>query len=281
MHDLRAVISIGRIQELPIIDRTKDRLIIGDDDEQLILHSSSDPSGHAESLQVFVYEDRNGRKAATTKLPKAEVGGFAYMRVLGHRGGGAIVEWGIEPHLLVPHEEQERALEAGRFHVVRVYLDEETGRIQGSTRIRSFLDNDHLTVGQGDAVDLLIHGRSDLGYSVVVNGLHHGLLHANDVFKPVSVGDRLTGYVKTVRPDNKLDITLQPIGYRQYIDGQTTMVAQRIQARNGFLALTDRSSADEIHAEFGFSKKVFKRAIGALYKARLVRLEEDGVRWIG
>jgi len=121
---------------------------------------------------------------------------------------------------------------------------------------------------------------SDLGLSVIENNRHHGLVHANEVFKPVSVGDRLTGYVKTVRPDGKLDIVLQPIGYRQYIDAHTALLAKRLEAK-GFLPLSDKSSAEDIHAEFGISKKAFKKALGALYKERLVRIGEDGIVWVG
>jgi predicted RNA-binding protein (virulence factor B family) len=135
-------------------------------------------------------------------------------------------------------------------------------------------------VKQGQEVALVVYGRSDLGYSVVVNNLHHGLVHANEVFKHISVGDRIPGYVKSVRPDNKLDITLQPIGYRQYIDANTAMLAKHIQAK-GFIALSDNSSAEEIYAEFGISKKAFKKALGALYKERLVRIGDDGVVWVG
>ncbi|MBK9416621.1 MAG: hypothetical protein IPO05_15690 [Flavobacteriales bacterium] len=127
----------------------------------------------------------------------------------------------------------------------------------------------------GSAVNM-----SDLGLSVIENNRHHGLVHANEVFKPVSVGDRLTGYVKTVRPDGKLDIVLQPIGYRQYIDAHTALLAKRLEAK-GFLPLSDKSSAEDIHAEFGISKKAFKKALGALYKERLVRIGEDGIVWVG
>jgi predicted RNA-binding protein (virulence factor B family) len=216
----------------------------------------------------------------TTLAPKAQVGEFVPMRVKAVTPAGALMEWGLSPDLLVPHSEQKKPLVDGRWVVVRVALNEATDRIYGSTRIEDFLDNSSLTVKQGQEVALVVYGRSDLGYSVVVNNLHHGLVHANEVFKHISVGDRIPGYVKSVRPDNKLDITLQPIGYRQYIDANTAMLAKRIQAK-GFIALSDNSSAEEIYAEFGISKKAFKKALGALYKERLVRIGDDGVVWVG
>lgn len=272
---------IGRIQELAILRRTADKLILGDDDQaELELPASADPTGRAESLRVFVHQNADGRPVATTTLPKAEVGRFANMRVQAIRGAGARMDWGLDPLLLVPHEEQKRPLEERRWYVVRVYVDEETGNVQGSTRVEDFLDNSLLTVKKGDTVEALVYSRSELGFSVVVNDLHHGMVYANEVFKPVSVGDRLTAYVKTIREDNKLDLSLQAIGYRQYIDAHTDMVAERIQAKNGFLPLGDKSSADDIYAEFGISKKAFKKAIGALYRERLVRIEDEGVVWI-
>jgi len=276
------MIHTGRIQELRILRRSHDLLILGDEDEvELKLHASADPTGRAETLRVFVYTDRDRRQVATTRMPKAEVGAFATMRVHALRPTGALMDWGLEPWLLVPREEQERPLEEGRSYVVRVYLDESTGEIRGSTRAKSFLDNERLTVSAGDEVELLVFGRSELGYAVIVNGIHHGMLHKSDVFKPVSVGDRLVGYVKLVRDDHKLDVVLQPIGYRRYIDAHTALVAKRIQAKGGYLALTDKSSAEAIHDEFGISKRQFKQAVGALYKERLIRIEDTGIRWIG
>lgn len=276
------MILTGRIQELAVLRRTPDRLVLGDEDEvELFLHASADSTGTAETLRVFVYVDRDGQQVATTRMPKAEVGGFATMRVHAMRGAGAHMDWGLEQRLLVANDEQERPLEEGRSYVVRVIVDEATGEVRGSTRIKDFLNNEQLTVESGDEVELLVYGKSALGFTVIVNGLHHGMLHTSDVFKPVSVGDRIPGFVKHVREDNKLDIVLQPIGYRHYIDGTTALVAKRIQAKGGYLGLNDKSSAEEIHAEFGISKKAFKKAVGALYKDRLVRIETDGLRWVG
>jgi len=277
------VISTGRTQDLFILRITESGLVLGDDDTaEVLLPASESPKNAKEgrTIRVFVYRDKAGGLVATAKAPKAQIGEFAMLKATVIRAAGAHVDWGFEPALLVPHEEQKKPMEVGRWYVVRVALDDETDRPYGSTSVERFLDNAHLTVAKGEAADLLVYGASDLGFSVIVNNAHHGLIHANEVFKPVSIGDRLTGYVKQVRPDNKLDIVLQPIGYRQYIDAHTALLAKRLEAK-GMLPLTDKSTAEDIHAEFGISKKAFKKALGALYKERLVRIGEDGIVWVG
>jgi uncharacterized protein len=274
-------IQTGRIQDLPVLRTTPGGSFLGDMEDTVLLLSSEGSSIRSEgdTVRVFVYHDRDGRRLATTTLPKAQVGEFANLRVVAIRGAGARVELAPGLELLVPHEQQKKALEEGRWYVVRIALDERD-QLYASTRIEDFLDNTELSVQRGDALDLMVYSKSELGYSVIVNNKHQGLIHANEVFKPISIGDRITGYVKQVREDNKLDIVLQPIGYRQYIDVHTATLAKRLETR-GFLPLTDKSSAEEIHAEFGISKKAFKKALGALYKERLVRIGEDGIVWMG
>jgi len=277
------VIHTGRIQDLVILRHTSAGLILGDaENEEVLLPNTARPTDDTlgSTLRVFIYRDRDDRQFATTRLPKVQAGEFARLRVQSTTAAGAWVDMGTETELFVPEEEQKKPLDEGRWYVMRLAVDERRDQLFGSTRIDEFLDNTDLTVQHGDKVDLLVFGRSDLGFSVIVNNIHQGLVHAEDVFKPVSVGDRLTGYVKQVRPDNKLDITFQAIGYRQFNDENATLLAKRLQSRNGFLPLTDKSSAEAIYEEFGISKKAFKKALGALYKERKVRIEEDGITWI-
>jgi len=276
------MIHTGRIQDLPLWQATPEGLFLGDAEGTVLLPIVEAPSAtlNGESFRVFVYHDRDGRRLATTTLPKAEVGQFTNLQVSAIRGAGAQLELTPEVELLVPHEEQKKDMEQGRWYVVRIALDEQSDRLYASTRIENFLDNTVLSVQRGDALDLVVFSKSELGYSVIVNNTYQGLIHANEVFKPISIGDRITGYVKQVREDNKLDIVLQPIGYRQYIDAHTGLLAKRLESR-GFLPLTDKSSAEAIYAEFGISKKAFKKALGALYKERLVRIGEDGIVWVG
>lgn len=278
------MIRNGAVQELILLRRTAEGWVLGDDDEDvalLPLDQAPQKVSEGDKVNVFVHRGPDGRSLASTGKPKVQVGEFAPLQVVAMDQHGAHLEWGYKPELIAPPAEQKKAMEEGRWYVVRVAADERTGRLFASSRIEHFLNNTTLSVQKGDTVQLIVHAKSPLGISVIVNNKHSGLVHANEVFKPVSIGDRITGYVKTIREDNKLDITLQPIGYRQYIDVNTAMLAKRLQGRTGFLPLTDKSSAEEIHAEFGISKKAFKKALGALYKERLVQIDELGIVWVG
>jgi predicted RNA-binding protein (virulence factor B family) len=276
-------IHTGRIQELSILRHRKEGVYLGDDEVNEVLlpiTERPDNAGDVATLRVFVYRNKEGQQVATLRMPKAQACEFALLKVSAIRGAGARLDWGVDAELLVMHEEQERPMEEGRYYVVHVALAESTDRLFASSRVDRFLDNTELTVKEKEEVGLLVFDKSELGLHVIVNNRHQGLVHANEIFKHASIGDRITGYVKRVREDNKLDIVLQPIGYRQYIDAHTALLAKRLEAK-GMLPLTDKSSAEAIYAEFGISKKAFKKALGALYKERLVRLGDDGVVWIG
>ena len=268
---------------MTVLRRRKEGLYLGDGEgAEVLLPHSERPEGATEvsTLRVFVYRDRDGDQLATLRTPKAQLGEYALLKAVAIRGAGAHMDWGLEPPLLAHHEEQQRPMEEGRYYVVRVALDEETDRLYASSRVEHFLDNSTLTVKPNEEVALMVFERSELGLNVIVNNVHQGLVHNNEVFRHASIGDRITGYVRRIREDHKLDIVLQPIGYRHYIDAHTALLAKRLEAK-GILPLTDKSSAEEIYAEFGISKKAFKKALGALYKERLVRIGEDGVVWIG
>lgn len=278
------MIHTGRIQELTILRRTDAGLYLGDGQANEVLLPNKYVPGHfnfGDPIRVFVYRDSEDRQVATTLPTKFALGAFAPLNVSAVTRNGAFVDIGLEKDLLVPFAEQERKLEEGRWYVVFMGLDEKTDRLFGSTRIERYLDNSALTVARGDEVELLVYGRGDLGWNVIVNGRHQGLLHHGEVFRPIAVGDRIRGFVKQVRPDHKLDITLQALGYSQYNDANAELLAKKIQQHGGFLPLTDKSPPEEVQREIGISKKAFKQALGALYKARKVRLGNDGITWLG
>jgi predicted RNA-binding protein (virulence factor B family) len=189
---------------------------------------------------------------------------------------GAFMDWGLEKHLLVPYREQQSKLIAGSWQVVFCYLDEKSFRLVGSTRISKFLSNEGLELKEEDEVSVLVYRKSDLGWDVIVNGKHRGLIFHSEVFRPVSVGDTLVGYIKKIRPDQKLDITLQPIGAKA-LEPAAEMIYQTLLEQDGYLKLHDKSTPEEIKQWFQMSKKTFKKAIGTLYKERKILMKTDGI----
>lgn len=276
------MIKHGHILDLPILRRKPEGLVLGNEEEQVTIPLLEARHGDVGDRRIRVYVERgaNGGWQATTRLPKVAVGRFARLRVVDFDGHDALVDQGVEPLLRIPEAEQHAPLERGRWYTITVVADRSTGALVGTSRVEEHLDNRVLRVEEGDKVDLLVFARSPLGLSVIVNDRHQGLVHASDVFRPVDVGDRVEGWVRRIRPDNKLDIVLQPIGYRSAVVDHSGRLEERLR-RNGFIPFSDRSAPEEILDAFGMSKKAFKQAIGNLYKQRLVRIEDDRVVWIG
>ncbi len=230
-----------------------------------------------DEVQVFIYHDNEGRLIATTLHPKAVVGEFAFMRVKSVNSTGAFLDWGLMKDLLVPFKEQKMAMREGKWYLVYVHLDHLTGRIVASARVEKFLGNVPPEYESNQEVDLLVADDTEIGYKVIVNDLHWGMIYHNQVFQRLEKGERLKGYVKGVREDDKLDISLQPLGY-QRVDGISQRILEALQMKDGYLPVHDKSDPEEIYSLFRCSKKAFKQAIGSLYKQHRIRMEADGIR---
>ncbi|MCC7453660.1 MAG: GntR family transcriptional regulator [Crocinitomix sp.] len=230
-------------------------------------------------LDVFVYLDSEDRIIATTDLPFAEVGDFAYLKCIGVTGIGAFLDWGLVKDLFVPFREQAHPMSEGLSYFVRIYLDEETERIVASSKTNQFLDNSPHDFEVGQEVDLIIGTRSDLGVRVVVNEKYSGLIYHNEIFTTIKPGQKIKGYVQKVRDDEKLDISLQPAGYEK-VDAIAQNILDKLAKRGGYIEAGDKSSPETIKHVFGISKKVFKKAIGALYRNQQITIEEEGIRLV-
>ena len=228
-------------------------------------------------VDVFIYLDSEDRIIATTDVPFAEVDEFAYLKCIGTTSFGAFLDWGLAKDLLVPFREQAHDMTEGLSYFVRIYLDEETERIVASSKTNQFLDNSPHDFQEGDEVDLIIGTRSDLGVRAVVNNKYAGLLYHNEIFENIKPGMKTKGFVKKVREDEKLDVSLQPAGYEK-VEGIAGEILDKLQRAGGFLEVNDKSSPESIKHVFGISKKVFKKAIGALYRERLISFEREGIR---
>ncbi len=278
--NLAAMIAIGQYNTLELLRITSVGAFLGDDEgNDLLLPTKWIPqdSSIGDRLEVFVYTDSEDRPIATTLTPHAVVNEFGFMRVNQVNDVGAFMDWGIEKDLFVPYREQRMKMQEGRSYVVYLYFDISTGRVAASNRLNRFLDNEQLTVQEGDEVALLVYERTDLGYKVIVNHLHTGVIYANDVVRPLNVGEKHTGYIRKVREDNKLDISLQPIGYAA-VEPNSQLILDRLKASGGFLPYTDRTDPEVIRAKLGMSKKLFKKAIGSLFKDRRITIADDGIR---
>jgi len=225
-----------------------------------------------DSVRVFVYNDSENRPVATTEEPKAVVGDFALMRVKAVNQVGAFLDWGlVAKDLLVPFSEQRVDMQAGRSYIVRVYLDETSQRIVASAKLAKFLNQTEPDYYHRERVEVLVVQRSDLGYRVIVNNAHWGQIYQNETYQDVNVGDRFTAFVKQVRPDGKIDVTLAKIE-KMRVDELADRILNYLKAHNGQMALTDKSDPEEINSAFQCSKKDFKKALGLLYKQQKVTL---------
>ena len=230
-----------------------------------------------EPLEVFLYLDTQERIVATTHMPLAQVGDFAYLEVAWVNNFGAFLHWGPQKDLFVPFREQKMKMMKGHSYIVHVHLDPETYRIMASAKVEHFLSQDFPPYRTGDQVELLIWQKTDLGLKAIVDGRYGGLLYDTQMFRTLRTGDRVKGYISQVRPDGKLDLSLQCPGQRG-VEDFSAQLLRHLQMNGGQTPLGDKSPAEEVYALFGVSKKVFKKAVGDLYRQRLIEISDTGIR---
>lgn len=272
------MIETGKYNTLKIDRSTTVGLFLTDGANDVLLPNKYVPHDWetGQELTVFVYLDQEERKVATTLKPYIELNSFSLLRVSYINKFGAFVDWGLEKDLFVPFREQARPMEQGKRYLVYMYLDEKSNRLVGSSKISQFLSNDELTVQEGDEADLIVSRFTDMGINVIINEKHEGLIYKNEVYDDLRLGERLTGYIKTIREGNKIDVTLQKAGV-EAIEPNAEKILDELRASRGFLRLTDDSHPEDIKTVLKMSKKAFKKAIGSLYKQRLVEIKEDGI----
>ena len=274
------MIHIGDYNKLIILRDTEPGLFLGDsEDQEVLLPNRYVPENFeiGEQIDVFVYLDNEERLVAVTDHPYIKKGEFALLRCNSVNDIGAFLDWGLVKELFCPFREQAFPMKIGGWYLVFCYLDETSDRLVASSKTNRFLDNKELSVEAFDEVDLIVSHPSDLGMNVIVNKMHLGLIFNQDLFKDISVGDKLKGIVKKIRPGNKLDITLDKIGYRNIEPNAQLILEYLLNDENGFIKLTDKSSPEAIKSILQMSKKSFKKAVGTLYKQRRIRIELDGI----
>ena len=272
------MVDIGRFNTLPIKTHNGLQLYLDGGNSGDILLSDKQPPKDAQTdgtLKVFIYTGSDGELLATRKNPLVQMDEVAWLKVISIGRAGAFLDWGLPKDLLVPFSEQDYELEENRSYLVRVYLDDKD-RIAASTYLNHFISDEAHYLHEDDKVSLIIAGKTDLGFKAVVNNSFWGILYHNEVFQTLREGQKLTGYIKKIREDNKIDLSLNKTGHT-HVMSVSEQIIQRLEDNNGFLELSDKSSPEAINAAFGVSKKNFKHAIGSLYKERRITLTKSSI----
>lgn len=271
--------NIGKVNSLKVSRDTPHGLFLVDEEGEDVLLPGKYLRGdekEGDYIDVFIYNDSEDRLVATTEVPKILLDQFAVLKVVDVNKFGVFLDWGLDKDLLVPFKEQNKKMALGQQYVVRMYLDDDTDRLVATAKIKKFLSNDQLKIKEKDKVNLTVFNKSELGFDVIINNEHLGLIYRNEVFTPIEIGDQLVGYVKHIREDGKIDVSLQP-DILTHLDNSSEVILNALKANDGILHISDKSSPEAIYEAFHMSKKSFKKAVGILYKRRMVTLDGEQI----
>ncbi len=275
------MVKVGEYNNLKVLRTVEFGLFLDDGNEGILLPKRFAPAGAkvGDEINVFVYHDGEDRLIATTQRAKAKVGDIAMLRAVSVTKLGAFLDWGLMKDIFVPKSKQLAGMRTGGDYIVKLYIDEKTGRVAATEKIESMLTNEVLTVKELDLVELLVYRKTDIGYVVIINNLHTGVLHFNEIYRDIKIGDRFSGYVKKIGPENTIDVVVGKPGYDR-VEDETEKVLRLLRENNGYLPYNDKSDPADIYSFFGMSKKTFKMATGKLYKDRKIIFAQTGVKLI-
>lgn len=274
------MVEIGHYNELEIIKFTEQGAYLnGEDLGEILLPKKyiKDTFKISDNIQIFLYKDSEDRLVATTQKPILTVGEFGYLKVKQVTKFGAFLDWGLEKDLLLPFNEQKQKVQENELCLIYVSLDENTERIIASAKINKYLDIHKPDFIEGEKVNILIADKTDLGFKVIIENNFSGLLYKNEVFTTINSGDKTFAYIKKIREDGKIDLALQQDGFRK-IDKTEKLILDKLKKSKGFIEVTDKSSPTYISSLFGISKKTYKKAVGGLYKKRLIEITKNGIK---
>jgi predicted RNA-binding protein (virulence factor B family) len=276
------MVEIGKINTLEVVRETDNGIYLdGQELGEILMPQKfiTDEVRSAGWADVFVYSDSEDRLVATTEKPFAMVGEFAWLKVVSVSRLGAFLDWGLPKDLLVPFREQKADMVEGRSYMVYIFVDMLTKRIAASAKLDKYLDNTPPEYEFGEEVQLIISEETDLGYKAIVNNEHWGIIYKNQIYQTLYPGQNLAGFINKIRDDEKIDLLLEKPGYEK-VDAISQKILDELKANRGFMAVSDKTSPDMINALFNISKKNFKKAIGSLYKKRLITFDSDGIRLV-
>ena len=273
------MIEAGIYHDLTVLRETPIGMYLDDGAEGLLLPKRFVPpdTRPGQTLRVFVYHDGEDRLIATTQKPFAQVGDIVRLRAVSVNQQGAFLDWGLMKDVFVPKSRQLQGMRPNGEYLVMLYRDEQTGRVAATEKLEAVLTNDELTVKEMDMVDLVTYRRTDIGYVMIINNRHTGVLHSSDIFRDIRAGDKFKGYIKTIRPENKIDVMLGVPGFKR-VEDETEKVIRLLEENNGYLPYNDKSSPEDIYSFFGMSKKTFKMTTGGLYKQKKIDFTQTGIK---
>ena len=274
------MIKVGEYNDLTISRAVDFGFYLDDGKDGILLPKRFIPEGVkiGDTIRVFIYHDGEERLIATTQKPKGVLGDIVKLNVVSVTPQGAFMDWGLMKDIFVPKSQQLQKMIPNGSYLVKIVLDEQTGRIAATEKIDSFLSNEELTVKELDEVKLTVYRRTDIGYVVIINNKHTGVIHHNEIFRNITSGDTFNGFIKKVYPkENKIDVVAGKSGYKK-VEDETTKILRLLDENNGYLPYNDKSNPDEIYDVFGMSKKTFKMTIGNLYKQRIISIEKTGIK---
>lgn len=273
------MLQIGKHNTLKVVRAVDFGMYLDGDGQEILLPKRYVPKDLKpdDEINVFVYHDNEGRLTATTDKPVAEVGDIAMMEAVDITQHGAFLKWGIMKDVFIPVSHMVSRMRPGGKYFVYLFIDEKTGRVTASEKIDRILSNNDLTVAVGDQVNMVVFQKTDIGYKTIINSKHLGVLHYNEVFRELEIGEEINGFIKHIRPDNKIDVSLGSKGYEK-VGGEEGKILELLRQNDGYLPYNDKSDPEDIYAFFGISKKTFKMTLGALYKKRMIEFTQTGTK---
>ncbi len=273
------MVKMGEYNVLKVIKEKSMGVFLDDGDIGILLPKRFVPQGTkmGDELKVFLYHDGEDRPIATTQEPLGVLGDIVKLKAVSVTQQGAFLDWGLMKDLFIPKSKMQGFMIPNGEYLVKIVKDEQTGRLAATEKLEPFLSNENLTVKEKDQVDLIVYRKTDIGYEVIINKIHKGILHNNEIYRNISVGDRFTGFIKNILPENKIDVAAGKPGYNR-VEGESEKVLRLLKENDGYLPYHDKSSPEEIYSFFGMSKKTFKMTTGKLYKEHKIAFAKTGIQ---
>ena len=276
------MVKMGEYNLMTVIKEKSPGLFLDDGDQGILLPKRYVPHGTkiGDEIEVFLYFDSEDRPIATTEKPYGILGDIVRLKAVSSTNQGAFLDWGLMKDLFVPKSRIKTFMAPGGEYLVKIVLDEQTGRLAATEKLEPFLSNEDLTVKEMDEVDLIVYRQTDIGYEMIINNVHKGMLHENEIYRNIAIGDRFRGFIKKILPENKIDVAAGKSGYIR-VEDASQKILRLLKENNGTLPYHDKSSPEEIYSFFEMSKKTFKMTIGNLYKNHQIVFKDNGIEVAG